>query len=333
MRTSILEPRPLYAIGTVARLTGLKPDTLRVWERRYGLGASHKSSSGRRQYTQADLEHLLLVADLVGSGVRIGEIASASRKTLEILLQRTGQGKASPPERKPSVLFVGNDLCNWIDEHQGCLSHVSANLARVSLAEAEQLLDEQAQQPDMLIVESGSLGFVQIQQIQSLAASLGAGRVLVTAREGSDRAMKTLQQQNIVTTSFPPDTGFLVCEITRAAAEQTTGLDQSRLGSILSGKSRHFSQEELSEAQRPHGDPQAELAYLIGKLGEFEQRMADVQVADWPETAVAACAYAYTGQARWLVEKALQLMLAPPPSTGVALSPKGSDAGRLHNAA
>ena len=87
MRTSILEPRPLYAIGTVARLTGLKPDTLRVWERRYGLGASHKSSSGRRQYSQADLEHLLLVADLVGSGVRIGEIASASRKTLEILLQ------------------------------------------------------------------------------------------------------------------------------------------------------------------------------------------------------------------------------------------------------
>ena len=33
-----LEPRPLYGIGTVARLTGLKSDTLRVWERRYGLG-------------------------------------------------------------------------------------------------------------------------------------------------------------------------------------------------------------------------------------------------------------------------------------------------------
>ena len=60
-----LEPRPLYGIGTVARLTGLKPDTLRVWERRYGLGASYKSPSGRRQYTQADLEHLQLIAALV----------------------------------------------------------------------------------------------------------------------------------------------------------------------------------------------------------------------------------------------------------------------------
>ena len=45
-----LEPRPLYGIGTVARLTGLKSDTLRVWERRYGLGASYKSPTGRRQY-------------------------------------------------------------------------------------------------------------------------------------------------------------------------------------------------------------------------------------------------------------------------------------------
>ena len=82
-----LEPRPLYGIGTVARLTGLKPDTLRVWERRYGLGASYKSASGRRQYTQADLEHLQLIAALVNDGARIGEVASSERKTLELLIK------------------------------------------------------------------------------------------------------------------------------------------------------------------------------------------------------------------------------------------------------
>ena len=80
-----LEPRPLYGIGTVARLTGLKSDTLRVWERRYGLGASYKSPTGRRQYTQSDLDHLQLVSALVKQGVRIGEIAASDRKTLEVL--------------------------------------------------------------------------------------------------------------------------------------------------------------------------------------------------------------------------------------------------------
>ena len=104
-----LEPRPLYGIGTVARLTGLKPDTLRVWERRYGLGASHKSNTGRRQYTQSDLEHLQIVATLVGDGVRIGEIAALERKTLDMMLRgRVGQGNDAPAlEDKPQVMLVG----------------------------------------------------------------------------------------------------------------------------------------------------------------------------------------------------------------------------------
>jgi DNA-binding transcriptional MerR regulator len=101
------EPRPLYGIGTVARLTGLKPDTLRVWERRYGLGASHKSASGRRQYTQADLEHLQLVAGLVEGGARIGEIAKAERKTLEMLTRQQGRSAAGSVRQKPRAALVG----------------------------------------------------------------------------------------------------------------------------------------------------------------------------------------------------------------------------------
>ena len=108
--TAALEPRPLYGIGTVARLTGLKADTLRVWERRYGLGASHKSATGRRQYTQSDLDHLQLVAALVNQGVRIGEIAASDGKTLQVLLERQSQNGVSRkevPPAKSKVLFIG----------------------------------------------------------------------------------------------------------------------------------------------------------------------------------------------------------------------------------
>lgn len=102
-----LEPRPLYGIGTIARLTGLKSDTLRVWERRYGLGASYKSPTGRRQYTQSDLDHLQLVSALVKQGVRIGEIAASDRKTLEVLLEQQDHRSLarSLPPAKPSVVF------------------------------------------------------------------------------------------------------------------------------------------------------------------------------------------------------------------------------------
>ena len=97
-----LEPRPLYGIGTVARLTGLKADTLRVWERRYGLGASYKSATGRRQYTQSDLDHLQLVAALVSQGVRIGEIAASDGKTLQVLLERYSQNGGPRKEVPPA---------------------------------------------------------------------------------------------------------------------------------------------------------------------------------------------------------------------------------------
>ena len=151
-----LIPRPLYGIGTVARLTGLKPDTLRVWERRYNLGASHKSATGRRQYTQADLEHLQLVSALIGNGARIGDIASADRRTLEVLLRARNGALGDPvPESKPRILFVGEALCDWLDEHQGCLVNVSALLARNT--PQEMLEGELAEQE----IDGGELGEIK----------------------------------------------------------------------------------------------------------------------------------------------------------------------------
>ena len=40
----------------MARETGLKPDTLRAWERRYGLPQPARTSGGHRLYSQRDVE-------------------------------------------------------------------------------------------------------------------------------------------------------------------------------------------------------------------------------------------------------------------------------------
>jgi hypothetical protein len=337
MKAAILEPRPLYAIGTVARLTGLKPDTLRVWERRYGLGASHKSPSGRRQYSQADLEHLQLVAELVRTGTRIGEIASAGRKTLEIMLRRSGDSGARLAASKPSVLFIGPQLCQWIDEHQGCLANVSARLARVELAAADELSASEVGQVEMLVIGCTALGFVQLQQIQALAERLQAPRVLVSCGQPRERAVATLAQQGIATTSFPPAPGFLAFEVARCAAEEAGDQQGDRLGALLREKPREFTAEELARVLQLPGDGARSLSELVGSLAEFEQRMADAPVDDWQQAASRACAYAYAGQARWLMEKALQVMLSTPgegegDAGGARLRPVRSPR-RLHDAA
>jgi len=49
---------PLLNLKAVVQQTGLKPDTLRAWERRYGLPSPGRSGGGHRLYTQRDIEVL-----------------------------------------------------------------------------------------------------------------------------------------------------------------------------------------------------------------------------------------------------------------------------------
>lgn len=62
-------------VTAVARRLGVAPDTLRTWDRRYGLGPSERAHGHRRRYTQSDLAKLELMRRLVHSGVAAGEAA------------------------------------------------------------------------------------------------------------------------------------------------------------------------------------------------------------------------------------------------------------------
>ncbi len=49
---------PTFNLKAVVQETGLKPDTLRAWERRYGLPVPQRTDSGHRLYSQKDLQLL-----------------------------------------------------------------------------------------------------------------------------------------------------------------------------------------------------------------------------------------------------------------------------------
>jgi DNA-binding transcriptional MerR regulator len=58
---SIRREEPLFNLKAVVQQTGLKPDTLRAWERRYGLPSPARSGGKHRLYTQRDIEVLRCV--------------------------------------------------------------------------------------------------------------------------------------------------------------------------------------------------------------------------------------------------------------------------------
>jgi DNA-binding transcriptional MerR regulator len=53
---SAIRTEPYFNLKAVVKQTGLKPDTLRAWERRYGLPVPERSSGGHRLYSQGDIE-------------------------------------------------------------------------------------------------------------------------------------------------------------------------------------------------------------------------------------------------------------------------------------
>ncbi len=62
---------PTYNLKAVVRETGLKPDTLRAWERRYGVPTPDRTESGHRLYSQYDIDTLkwLLVRQNEGMSI------------------------------------------------------------------------------------------------------------------------------------------------------------------------------------------------------------------------------------------------------------------------
>ena len=49
---------PTFNLKAVVRETGLKPDTIRAWERRYGVPKPRRTSGGHRMYSQHDIDLL-----------------------------------------------------------------------------------------------------------------------------------------------------------------------------------------------------------------------------------------------------------------------------------
>lgn len=71
----------------VAQRSGLTPDVLRVWERRYGAVTPVRSPGGQRHYTDADLERLTLLARATRTGRQIGSLVALSNEELARILE------------------------------------------------------------------------------------------------------------------------------------------------------------------------------------------------------------------------------------------------------
>jgi DNA-binding transcriptional MerR regulator/methylmalonyl-CoA mutase cobalamin-binding subunit len=78
---------PRHPIQVVSRRTGLTPDVIRVWERRYGAVTPVRSGTNRRLYSDGDLEKLVLLRRATLAGRAIGHVARLEIDELRSLVE------------------------------------------------------------------------------------------------------------------------------------------------------------------------------------------------------------------------------------------------------
>jgi DNA-binding transcriptional MerR regulator len=75
------ENRPRLRIGELSRRSGVRADTLRAWERRYGLLRPERTEGGFRLYGAEDELRVRTMKSLIDSGVSASEAARLASAT------------------------------------------------------------------------------------------------------------------------------------------------------------------------------------------------------------------------------------------------------------
>ncbi len=129
---------PTYNLKVVIQETGLKPDTLRAWERRYGLPDPKRSAGGHRLYSQYDIEMIKWLIERQKEGLRINRAVQLWRSFEEQgqdplqVMPHTEPPRIAAPSDVLSGATIDEVRQNWV---AACLAFDEASAENI-LAQA-----------------------------------------------------------------------------------------------------------------------------------------------------------------------------------------------------
>lgn len=98
-----------HPIGVVAERTGLSPDLLRVWERRYRAVEPSRSLDGQRAYSDADVERLRLLRLATMAGRSIRQVARLTTDELARLVREDEVARQEVSRRAETAVLASAD--------------------------------------------------------------------------------------------------------------------------------------------------------------------------------------------------------------------------------
>lgn len=312
------EEQQTYAIGAVARLTGLSEHTIRIWERRYGAVVAHRAPNGRRVYTPQDVEKLSFLKILTERGVAIGGIAAESLDQLRQRARSLGELAAPAAPSQINTAILG-ELLPWNVKSSG--EEIAPLHIVVGASNEESFLADLAQQPvDVLVLELPFIAENTVDKIRSMRTASGAQRAVVAYTFGKTIDVERVKASGAVVLRAPVSVDELKAAVVRAYSASGKPRPKRKPGAVEPSslewdldapvEPRRFSQEQLAALANVSSTIDCEcpkhLAQLVSDLSAFEVYSANCANRNAEDAALHHYLHRATAQARSLIEAALE---------------------------
>lgn len=252
-----LSTSPRHPIGVVSSRTGIPQDLLRAWEKRYRAVVPGRGPTGRRLYSDADIEKLRLLKRVVAAGRRISDVAPLS---LDDLRSLTAEDRAEAVS--PMRPVGGTDGRQHLDEALDALENLDKDRLRGALADAAVSLSGPKLRQEVLVPllyavgerwREGTLRVVHEHLASAIVRSFVAGL-------GSSGTASPSAPRMVVTT--PSGQRHELGALIAASVAEEFGWDVVYLGPDLPA-------EEIAAAVR-HYQPKAVALSVIYKNGDLQ---------------------------------------------------------------
>jgi hypothetical protein len=290
-----------YRSGVAARLAGLPVETLRVWERRYGISDTDRSAHGQRLYSDAQVRRLRLMKQLVDQGHPIGALAQLP---IEELLASAVVPLARSPSQPVRVALVGQALVQQ-------LAGGARELFALDIVARSAQLDGAATEltgasADVVLIEMSELAESAVPAIAALRQQLGAATV-VLYRFCASATIRQLRAQGCLAVRAPTDAAEIVLLCQAAVAAQPVAVAGPRADAPAP---RRFDDQALAVLAAANNSIYCEcprhLSEILLMLNSFE-RYSEQCASRTPADAVFHEELNHVaGSARMLLESALE---------------------------
>lgn len=286
--------KTLMRSGTAARLAGISPSTLRIWEHRYGVVAPPKSASGQRTYSMQDIERLRVIKRLTTDGHAIGTVARLDADALAAL----SSGNSVPLAQPQRVLVVGHAAARKLE---GRLRPAPA-LVFDDLAHAEREV-ARAGAADVLVIHVPSLHAAMAERVAALRHNLPAANVIVVYSFGAEAAAEAVRTAGAAVRREPVSGRELASLI---AASRPAVAEASR---VTQADRRRFSDSDLVALTEMPSMVACEcprhLAEIVTLLVGFELYSTECASRNQADAALHRHLHEVTSTARTMLEHAL----------------------------